>query len=119
MKFHKLTYSEKQSKFSSSHRLRRIKHHQKYWLMGLIYPQYFVVRSIVFEVIRTISSLFIFFFHGKKLSVKKGPKCKTNVLVRAKNCRLCCLLFAYFCFVSFAYAVFLCAQNFFVKRKQT
>ena len=56
--------------------------------------------SIVYEVIRTILSLIIFFYE-KILSVKEASKCKTNdsppvleVFVRAKNCCLCCFLFA-------------------------
>ena len=61
--------------------------------------------SIVNEVIKTISSLFIFFYE-KILRVKKAPKRKQTtftlleVFVHAKNCCLYCLVFACFCVVS-------------------
>ena len=61
--------------------------------------------NIVNEAIRTISSQFILFYKNI-LSVKKAPKRKRNdfhplrsFFVR-KICCLCCLVFAYFCFVS-------------------
>ena len=65
------------------------------------------VSSIVYEVIRTISSQFFFFFFCEKtFSVTKHQNAKQTtfklleVFVRAKTCCLCCFLLACFCFVS-------------------
>ena len=81
--------------------------------------------SIVFEVIKTISSLFIYLFYEKILSKKKAQKRKQTIFtflevffVRPKICCLCCFLFACFCFVSWCLlCLFLCAQNLFIKKK--
>ena len=63
--------------------------------------------SIVNEVIRTILSLVIFFFLRKNFERKKKHQnakqtisTLLEVFVQAKNCCLCCFVFAYFCFVS-------------------
>ena len=77
----------------------------------------FHFSSVVHEVIKTISSLFTFFYE-KILSAKKAPKRKQTiftlleVLVRAKNCCLYCLLFA-----SFVLLVGFCLWRVFVRLK--
>ena len=68
------------------------------------------------EVIRTISSLFIFFYE-KILGVQNAPKRKTNhfhpqVFVRAKNC--CCF---FVCIFSFCWLVFFCNLFLYAQKK--
>ena len=65
------------------------------------------------------------FFYEKILNPQNAPKRKTNDLhllrsfcARKKYC-LCCLMFAYFCFVSwFWFDAFFYIQNLFVKKKK-
>ena len=62
--------------------------------------------SIVFEVIRTISGLFIYVFTRTIFTLLEA-------FVRTKNCYLCCLVFAQFYFVSWFFAY---SQNIFVQK---
>ena len=84
----------------------------------------FHFSSIVYEVIRTISSLFIF-FSKKILSTKKAPKRKETiftlleVIVHAENGCLYCLVFACFCFISwFLLVTCFCAFKIFSGKKK-
>ena len=52
------------------------------------------------EVMRIISSLFFFFFFLRKRFREHKNTTHLEVYVRVKNCCLCCLMLAYFCFVS-------------------
>ena len=89
----------KKNKFFYTHR-----HHQKLPNYRRNYYLTHKESSIVNEVIRTISILFIFFYE-KTLSIKKAPKRKTNDfhLLRnfyaPKNLLSLLFLFACFCFV--------------------
>ena len=81
------------------------------------------INSIVYEVIRRISSLLIFFYE-KILNVKKAPKRKqttftlSEVSVRAKNFCLYCLVFACFCFVHlFMLVTYFCLFKIFSLKK--
>ena len=81
--------------------------------------------SIVFEVIKTISSLFIYLFYEKILSKKKAQKRKQTIFtflevffVRPKICCLCCFLFACFCFVSWCLLVTCFSKSFHKKKKK-
>ena len=82
-----------------------------------------IMNSIVYEVIRTISILLVFFYE-KILGVNKAPKRKQTiftlleVFVRAKNCCLYCLVFACFCFVSsFLLVTCFCALKIFSQKR--
>ena len=65
----------------------------------------------------------LFYFLPKGFEHKKVPNAKQmtftllEVSVHSRNCCLCCLVSAYFCFVGLFFACeFLCIQNLFVKK---
>ena len=79
------------------------------------------VSSIVYEAIRTISSLLIFFLRKNFKPRKRIQTIFTllEVFVREKNCCLCCLVFACFCFVSwFLLVMCFCAFKIFKKKNR-
>ena len=82
-----------------------------------------VLSSIVNEIIKTVSS--VLFFYEKILSIKKHESAKQTiftfleVFAHVKNCSLCCLVFDYFCFVSwFLLVTCFCAFKIFSLKKK-
>ena len=79
--------------------------------------------SIVFEVIKTISSLFIYFSYEKILSKKKAQKRKRfSPSWKFFLCAQKCVAFVVFCSLVFVLLVGVCLwrvfQNLFIKKKK-
>ena len=85
-----------------------------------LYLDTFHASSIIFEVIKTISSLFIFLFKERFRVKRKHPNNfpPSYKFLCANNCCFCCLVFAYFCLISWFLLDlrFLCVQNLTLKK---
>ena len=75
--------------------------------------------NISIEAIETILSLFIYlFFLMKRFRAHKNTS-HLEVYARVKNCCLCCLVLAYFCFVSsFSLVTCFCVREIFSSKKK-